>query len=128
LPSTTSTPTPSKAPLGAAAKARLAARAALDKKAGELVVLDVHALSTIGDCFLICCGSSTTQLQTIADAIEARLKAEGVVVAHREGLSESGWILLDYGDVVMHLFLPETRRFYALERLWGDAPELPLEP
>jgi ribosome-associated protein len=115
-------------PLAAAVKARLAAHAALEKKASDLVVLDVHALSTIGDYFVICCGTSTTQLQTISGAIEARLKAEGVLVAHREGLGESGWVLLDYGDVVIHLFLPETRRFYALERLWGDAAELPLDP
>jgi ribosome-associated protein len=113
--------------LTAAAKVRLGARVALEKKAGDLVALDVHALSTIGDYFLICCGNSTTQIEAIAEAMEAALKAEGVRVSHREGLRESGWILLDYGDVIIHVFLPETRRFYALERLWGDAPELPVE-
>ena len=66
-------------------------------------------------------------MRAIADAVEASLKAEGVRVAHREGLPESGWLLLDYGDVVVHVFLPDTRDFYALERLWGDAPELPIE-
>jgi ribosome-associated protein len=114
-------------PLTADAKARIGARAALDKKADALVVLDVQAVSTIADYFVICCGRSTTQVRTIADAVEASLKAEGVRVVHREGVPESGWLLLDYGDVVVHVFLPDTRDFYALERLWGDAPELPIE-
>lgn len=114
-------------PLAAAAKARISARAALAKKADALLVLDVQTVSTIADYFVICCGTSTIQVRTIADAVEASLKAEGVYVAHREGLPESGWLLLDYGDVVVHVFLPDTREFYALERLWGDAPELPIE-
>ncbi len=114
-------------PPSAAAKARIGARAALAKKADSLLVLDLQAISTIADYFVICCGASTTQVRTIADAVEASLKAEGAHVSHREGLPESGWMLLDYGDVVVHIFLPETREFYALERLWGDAPELPIE-
>lgn len=114
-------------PLTAASKARVGARAALAKKAEALLVLDLQTISTIADYFLICCGASKTQVRTIAEAIEAALKTEGLHVFHREGLPESGWMLLDYGDVVMHIFLPETREFYALERLWGDAPELPIE-
>lgn len=114
-------------PLTAASKARVGARAALAKKAEALLVLDLQTISTIADYFLICCGASRTQVRTIAEAIEAALKTEGLRVFHREGLPESGWMLLDYGDVVMHIFLPETREFYALERLWGDAPELPIE-
>ena len=114
-------------PLTAATKARLGARVALAKKAEALLVLDLQAISTIADYFVICSGNSTTQLRTIADAIEASLKGEGVRVFHREGVPESGWLLLDYADVVIHVFLPETRDFYALERLWGDAPELPIE-
>lgn len=114
-------------PLSAASTAQAGARAALAKKAEALLVLDVQTLSTIADYFLICCGTSMTQVETIADAIEGALKGEGVHAAHREGLPESGWVLLDYGDVVMHVFLPETRDFYSLERLWGDAPELPIE-
>ncbi len=113
--------------LTAASKARLGASAALAKKAESLLVLDLQSLSTIADYFVICSGNSTTQLRTIADAIEQSLKAEGCQVFHREGLPESGWMLLDYGDVVVHVFLPETRRFYALDRLWGDAPEVPIE-
>ena len=113
--------------MSAARKVRLGARAALAKKAEDLLILDVQRLSTIGDYFLICCGRSTTQVETIADAIETALETDGVRVSHREGLPESGWLLLDYGDVVVHVFLPETRGFYALERLWGDAPEVPID-
>jgi ribosome-associated protein len=108
-------------------KARLSARAALDKRAQSLQVLDLAALTGIADYFVLCTGTSTTHAQTIAEAIEAALKAEGHRALHREGVAASGWLLLDYGDVVVHVFLPETRAFYALDRLWGDAPELPIE-
>ena len=108
-------------------KARRAARAALDKRAGDLVVLDVQRVSRVTDYFLICSGKSTTHLETITDAIRAELRGEGVNVLHAEGVAESGWVLLDYGDVLMHVFLEDTRLYYALERLWGDAPTLALE-
>jgi ribosome-associated protein len=108
-------------------KARVSARAARDKKAQGLQLLDLRGLSSIADCFLLCTGTSTTHVETIAEAIEAALKTEGHRLLHREGVAASGWILLDYGDVVIHVFLPETRAFYALDRLWGDAPELPIE-
>ena len=108
-------------------KARRAARAALDKRAGDLVVLDVQRLSGVTDYFLICSGKSTTHQETITEAIRAELRGEGVNVLHAEGVAESGWVLLDYGDVLMHVFLEDTRAYYALERLWGDAPSLPLD-
>jgi len=108
-------------------KARRAARAALDKRAGDLVVLDVQRVSSVTDYFLICSGKSTTHLQTITDAIRGELKGEGVRLLHVEGVAESGWILLDYGDVLMHVFLEDTRAYYALEHLWGDAPTMPLD-
>jgi len=114
-------------PKSVAEKARLSARAALDKRAQALQVLDLAALSGIADYFVLCTGSSTTHVQTIAEAIEVALKAEGHRALHREGVAASGWLLLDYGDIVVHVFLPETRAFYALDRLWGDAPELPIE-
>jgi len=108
-------------------KAQQSARAALDKRAQALQLLDLAALSGIADYFVLCTGSSTTHVETIAEAIETALKAAGHRVLHREGVPASGWVLLDYGDVVVHIFLPETRAFYALDRLWGDAPELPIE-
>jgi ribosome-associated protein len=108
-------------------KVRTAARAALAKQAADLVVLDVQRVSSIADYFLLCSGKSATHVQTITDAIRDALREHGVRPRHAEGVAESGWVLLDYGDVLMHVFLEETRAYYALERLWGDAPALALE-
>jgi ribosome-associated protein len=108
-------------------KAQRAARAALDKKAIDLVVLDVQGLSSVADYFLVCSGRSTPHVKTISDAIREELKEEGSRPLHAEGQAESGWLLLDYGDVLMHVFLEDTRAYYALERLWGDAPLLPVD-
>ena len=113
--------------VSAAHKAQRAARAALDRKALDLVVLDVQGLSSVTDFFLVCSGRSTTHVATIADAIRDELKAEGMRPLHVEGVAESGWVLLDFGDVLMHVFLEETRVYYALERLWGDAPSIPVD-
>ena len=115
------------AALSAEAVVRVAAQAALDKKAIDLAVLDLQGLSTIADFFLVCSARSTTQAETIAEAVRGALRTEGVRPRHNEGSAESGWLLLDYGDVVMHVFLEETRGFYALERLWGDAPLVSVE-
>lgn len=114
-------------PRSAEAVARLAARAALDKRAVDLVVLDLQGMSSLADFFLVCTGRSTAQMDTIAEAIAVTLRAEGIRVRHREGTAESGWLLLDYGDVVVHIFGEEPRAFYGLERLWGDAPVLSVE-
>ena len=104
------------------------ARAALDKKAEALVVLDLQGLSSVADYFLVCSGA----LGPAARHHRRRRarRAEGARACgsrHREGTAASGWLLLDSGDVVVHVFLDETRAFYALERLWGDAPTLPLD-
>jgi ribosome-associated protein len=115
------------APPTAEAVVRLAARAALDKNALDVSVLDLHGLSGIADYFLICSARSTTQADTIAEAVRIALRAHGVRARHTEGSAESGWLLLDYGDVVVHVFLEGTRGFYALERLWGDAPLVSVE-
>lgn len=106
---------------------RALAQAALDKRAEALVVLDLQGLTTMTDYFLLCTARSPTQLDTIADALHAALKGRGLRLRHREGTAASGWLLLDGGDVVAHLFLAETRAFYALERLWGDAPVLEID-
>lgn len=109
-------------------KVRVAARAAAAKRGADLVVLDVQRLSSVGDYFLLVSGKSTTHVETLVDAIRAELKAEGIRVLHAEGQAASGWILLDYGDLLVHVFLEETRAYYALERLWGDAPAVALPP
>lgn len=113
--------------LSARRTAQRAARIALDKQAVDLTVLDVQGVSSITDYFLVCSGKSTTHLNTIIDSIRTELKAEGVRPLHAEGRVESGWVLLDYGDVLVHVFLEDTRAYYALERLWGDVPKVPLE-
>jgi ribosome-associated protein len=110
--------------LTAEAKAQRAARAALDKKAIDLIVLNVQGLSSVADYFLVCSGRSTPHVKAISDAIREELRDEGARPLHAEGQAESGWLLLDYGDVLMHVFSEDTRAYYALERLWGDAPTL----
>ena len=115
------------APLPADRKVRTAAHAALEHKALDLVVLDVRNLSSVTDYFVVCSGRSTTQLRSIADAIRVAMKAADVRPLHAEGTPESGWLLLDYGDVLVHVFVEETRVYYALERLWGDAPSVSME-
>ncbi|HHY37083.1 MAG TPA: ribosome silencing factor [Firmicutes bacterium] len=103
------------------AKALLAARAAEEKKAKDVVVLDIQHLSPLCDFFVIASGSSRIQVKAIAEIVEQRLAEAGFFLVHREGQKDAGWILLDYGDVVIHVFSEERRAFYDLERLWGDA-------
>ncbi len=105
-----------------------AAAAAADKKAQDIVILDVSQVLVITDHFLICSGNSERQVSTIADAVEERLLVkEKVKPARREGERESRWIVLDFVDFVVHVFHPAAGEFYQLERLWGDAPVRVLE-
>ena len=99
------------------------ARAASDKKALDIVTLDMRGIPSVSDYFVVASGSSTTQVRAISDNIADVLKERGERVWHIEGAREALWILLDYGDVVAHVFLEETRRFYALEKLWGGVPK-----
>ncbi len=100
-----------------------AARAASDKKAEDTVVLEVGAVLAITDAFVITSGRNRRQVLTIAEEVEAQVKAIGGPSPIRvEGLADAQWVLLDYGDFVVHVFLDEVRRYYDLERLWGDAP------
>jgi ribosome-associated protein len=101
-------------------------RAALDKKAYDLVVLETGRLSSIADYFVICSGRSDTQVQAIADGIEQALKADGVRPLSVEGVERGQWALMDYGDVVVHVFQVPVRGFYDLERLWVRAPRVEL--
>ena len=99
----------------------LAASAATDKKATDLVVLDLRKASGFTDFFLICSAANARQIRAIADAIFAALAADDVKPAHIEGYHRSEWVLLDYFNFIVHIFAPETRAFYGLERLWGSA-------
>jgi len=115
-------------PLDAEVDARLMAHlkrgvaALLDKKAEKLVVLNLQGLTSMADYFVLATAGSGRQSQALADSVEAALKAEGRRPLSIEGYA-SPWILVDYGDVVFHIFHDEARRFYGLERLWGDAPD-----
>lgn len=83
----------------------------------------MRKVSSVCDYFVIASGTSTTHVNAIADAIEKRMASQGQRLWHVEGAREASWVLLDFSDVVAHIFLEETRRFYSLERLWGDAPQ-----
>jgi ribosome-associated protein len=107
-----------------AARVREAVAAAEDRKAIDLRVLHLEKVSDFTDYFLICSGSSERQVQAIADAVLQRLRSEKVRPLHVEGYNRGQWVLLDFGDLVVHVFQEEPRRFYALERLWGDAPDV----
>lgn len=102
----------------------LAVKSALDKKAHDLTVLDLRKASAFTDYFLICTGTSSRQVKTIADAIQTALAKGGIKPALVEGLGQADWVLIDYFDFVVHVFTPTTREFYALERLWGDAERI----
>jgi len=101
--------------------ARAAAEAAENKKAFDVEILDIEGLTTIADYFIICSATNITQIGAIADGIGHALAHHSMYPSHIEGGSESTWVLMDYGDVVIHIFDEQTRAFYGLERLWGDA-------
>ena len=103
------------------AQVERAARAADDKKAQDLVVLDLRKAAGFTDYFVICSGGNPRQIRAIADSVMESLAAEGARPAHVEGYDRSEWILIDYFDFIVHIFAPETRQFYGLERLWGSA-------
>jgi len=111
------------AKLGAEPLAREIARLAADKKAIDLVELDLRGVVGYTDYFVICSGNTPRQAKAIHDAILESLKREhGVLPRRVEGSAQAGWILMDYLDVVVHVFTPHTREFYRLEQLWGEAP------
>jgi len=103
------------------------AHLALDKKALDLLILDVQEQSSFTSFFIICSGTSDRHVQAIASHIEVSGKQAGVYPLGMEGFREGRWILLDYGDIVIHIFHEPVRKFYDLERLWKDAPQIPVE-
>jgi ribosome-associated protein len=100
---------------------------ALDRKAEDVVALDLRGISTATDYFVLATGHSDIQVRAIAEHVIDELKAQGDRPTHVEGLEGGRWVLIDYIDVVVHVFHPQARVFYQLEDLWGDAPRRPFE-
>jgi ribosome-associated protein len=98
-----------------------AIKAAQNKKALDLVVLDLKGIASFTDAFLICSGTSTPQVHAISDEIELKMKELGQRPNHIEGYQQAEWVLIDYSDLIVHIFSPKTRVFYNLERLWREA-------
>lgn len=106
----------------------MCAKAAKDKKAEDIAILDVRKISSIADYFIICTAASSRQMKAIYENIDKAVSEEGEGFHHIEGLHDSRWILMDCYDVVIHVFDEDTRDYYGLERLWGDAPRVELTP
>jgi ribosome-associated protein len=92
-----------------------------DKKGSDIVLLDLRSISLLADYFVICSGESERQVKAIVDEVTKKIKEEGVGPLQIEGDSSSGWVLMDYGDVIVHVFAPAVRSYYQLEELWSDA-------
>jgi ribosome-associated protein len=107
--------------------ARTCVRIAIEKKAEHPVILDVRKLCSFTDYFVVISGRSTRHVQGLADAIESELRSNRLSTSKAEGLNEGNWVLLDYNDVVVHIFYSETRKFYDIEGLWYDAPRVKLD-
>ncbi|MQY81791.1 MAG: ribosome silencing factor [Dehalococcoidia bacterium] len=101
--------------------ARRAVDAAGERQAGDIVLLDTRKVCSFADYFVICNGESERQLRAIFEEVEHSLKKDGILPTHHEGTVDSGWLLLDYGDVIVHIFSISEREFYQLDRLWGQA-------
>ena len=98
---------------------------AADKKAEDILLLNMEGITPVTDYFIVCSATNTTLVQAIADNIEDKLQEEGIEPLHKEGYAEGKWILLDYSGCIAHIFLEEERNFYNLEQLWADAPVEP---
>ena len=120
-----SAPTPSTS--DALERACLSARVAADNKARDVVVLDMRGITPLYDYFVLATGTSRRQIHTLAEEIDAALRAAGDRRLSIEGYEASKWVVQDYGDVVIHVFDPDTRSYYALEELWADAPRVDWE-
>jgi ribosome-associated protein len=107
--------------LDSAQVARAAVDIASDRKASDVLLLDIREVTTIADYFVICSANNPRQIQAIADTLEEELEKQGAKALHREGIAEAGWILLDFGDVIIHIFGTKEREYYRLERLWSQA-------
>ena len=101
--------------------ARRVVEAASDKQAADIVLLDARWVCSFADYFVICSGDSDRQIKAIYDEVGHTLKREGILPHHHEGTADSGWLLLDYGDVIVHIFAPFEREYYQLDELWSQA-------
>jgi len=95
--------------------------AASDKQAGDIVLLDARTVCSFADYFVICSGETGRQIRAIYEEIEHALKKKGILPLHHEGTIDSGWLLLDYGNVIVHIFAALEREYYQLDKLWGEA-------
>lgn len=96
------------------------------KKGADIVGIDIHSLTTIGDYFILVTGTSSPHVKALAEEVEDTLAKEGLEPRRIEGAQSATWILMDYQDVILHIFTKETREFYGMERLWSDAPRMDL--
>jgi len=108
-------------------RARWCVNAALEKKAKNVIVLNVNEISAFTDYFLICSGGSDRQVQAIASSIREKMKKDGILPLGVEGESQGQWVLMDYDDVVVHIFYEPLREFYDIERLWSEAPRMEVD-
>jgi ribosome-associated protein len=121
MPSTTSTASNS------LSLAQRAAQIAIDNKAQDVVILDLHGVSDMTDFFIVASGTSDTAVRSIGQHVVEEMKKEGSPAHHIEGLEKGRWVLLDFVDFVVHIFHPTLRNFYQLERLWADAEQIPVD-
>lgn len=103
------------------------AQALYDKKAENIDILDISELTSLGDYFIICTCNSTTQVKACADEAEEKMAECGILPSHVEGYHGGSWVLIDFGDIIVHVMQRETRDFYALEKLWDDAKRIQVE-
>lgn len=103
------------------------AQALYDKKAENIDILDISKLTSLGDYFIICTCNSTTQVKACVDEVEERMTAEGFAPSHKEGYHGGSWVLIDFGDIIVHVMQRETRDFYALEKIWDDAKRIKVD-
>ncbi|MCX6023763.1 MAG: ribosome silencing factor [Chloroflexi bacterium] len=101
--------------------ARTAVELASEKQAEDIVMLDLREVCSFTDYFVICTGTSSRQIRTIVDEVEKGLRVAGIRTLHLEGADDTGWVLMDFGDVIVHVFHPRELEFYGLERLWSNA-------
>ena len=101
--------------------AQRAVEIASDKQASDIILLDIQSVATFADYFVLLSADSMRQINALVEDIALQLKTEGVNIGHKEGTPDGGWVLLDYGDVLIHIFSPEEREYYRLEELWKEA-------